>query len=457
MTKKVLLIGLDGAPPALLFERWRGQLANIGRLLENGTYARLRSTDPPVTCPAWMSLATGKNPGQLGFYGFKNRVDYAYHAYRLVSSEMVKEDTVWEILGRAGKRCVVLGVPPTYPPRPVNGWMVSCFLACGGKGPWTYPPELGPEIETEVGEYLFDVRDFRTDDKEHLLEQIYKMTRQRFALARYLLSRKKWDFFMLVEMGPDRIHHGFWSFTDPEHRRYRAGNPYENAIRDYYCYLDREIGELLKFVPEETLILVVSDHGAKRMDGGIALNQWLVDHGYLTLAEKPSQVLPLARAGVIWPRTYAWGEGGYCGRVYLNVKGREPQGAVEPSLYHQLRDELKRKLEALPDQSGRRLNTRVLTPEETYGRWKNIAPDLLIYFGDLSWRAIGSVGHPGWYLEENDTGPDDANHDCEGIFIMSGKRARGEIEGRHLVDVAPTVLDFFGIPVPADIEGRTIE
>ncbi|MEW6275002.1 MAG: alkaline phosphatase family protein, partial [Bacillota bacterium] len=249
----------------------------------------------------------------------------------------------------------------------------------------------------------------------------------------------------------------FWSFCEPAHRRYRSGNPYENAIRDYYLYLDREIGELLKTIPEDTLVLVVSDHGARRMEGGIALNQWLMDNSYLALAEKPAGPLPLARARVDWKRTLAWGEGGYCGRVFINVKGREPEGAVEPSAYQQLRNEIKKKLEALPDEQGRRLSNRVLTPEEAYGHWKNIAPDLLVYFGDLSWRAVGSVGHPSWYVSENDTGPDDANHDHEGILIMAGKRARGQIEGRHLMDVAPTVLNFFGIPVPADMEGKIIE
>jgi len=457
MARKALVIGLDGVPPALLFEQWSGQLPNIRRLMQNGTYARLRSTDPPITCPAWMSMATGKNPGRLGFYGFKNRADYTYHSYRLVSSEMIEEDPVWDILGRAEKRCLVLGVPPTYPPRPLNGWLVSCFLTPGGKSPGTYPIELGAEIKKAVGEYLPDIQNFRTADKTSLLKQIYRMTEKRFALARYLLGNKEWDFGLLVEMGPDRIHHGFWSFCEPAHRRYRPGNPYENAIRDYYLYLDREIGELLKTIPEDTLVLVVSDHGARRMEGGIALNQWLMDNSYLALAEKPAGPLPLARARVDWKRTLAWGEGGYCGRVFLNVKGREPEGAVEPSAYQQLRNEIKKKLEALPDEQGRCLSNRVLTPEEAYGHWKNIAPDLLVYFGDLSWRAVGSVGHPSWYVSENDTGSDDANHDHEGILIMSGKRARGQIEGRHLMDVAPTVLNFFGIPVPADMEGKIIE
>ena len=132
---------------------------------------------------------------------------------------------------------------------------------------------------------MLDVDDFRTADKEALLERVYAKTRKHWAVARTWRARTPWDFFMLVEMGLDRIHHGFWSYMDPEHHKYEPGNPFEQAIRDYYRYLDGELAALLELVPRDTLVLVVSDHGSKRMEGGICFNEWLIREGYLTLEE----------------------------------------------------------------------------------------------------------------------------------------------------------------------------
>lgn len=140
---------------------------------------------------------------------------------------------------------------------------------------------------------LVDVKDFRTEDKDYLLRQIYEMTRVRCQLIRRMITDKPWDFFMFVEMGVDRIHHGMWSYTDEGHWRFEPGNKHINAIRDYYIYLDREIGEMLALLPEDTVVMVASDHGAKRMDGGLAINEWLRREGYLTLAQDvPDKMTP---------------------------------------------------------------------------------------------------------------------------------------------------------------------
>jgi predicted AlkP superfamily phosphohydrolase/phosphomutase len=119
---------------------------------------------------------------------------------------------------------------------------------------------------------------------------------------------------MLVEMGVDRIHHGFWSHMDPAHHKYERGNPLESAILDYHRHVDGQLAELLALCPSDTLVLVVSDHGAKKMDGGICFNEWLMREGYLTLGEKPSKPTPIGRVPIDWTRTRAWGDGGYYGR-----------------------------------------------------------------------------------------------------------------------------------------------
>jgi predicted AlkP superfamily phosphohydrolase/phosphomutase len=459
MNRKVCIIGLDCAPPDLVFEKWRKELPVLSGLMEKGVYGPLESTIPPITIPAWTSMVTSKNPGKLGLYGFRNRQDYSYEKMIFANSLLVKEDTLWDILARSRKKVTLIGIPQTYPPRPVNGHMITCFLTPDTKSRYTYPESLKEEIRSWVGEYIIDVDKYRTEEKDKLLEQIYEMTKKQFKVAGHLLTEKEWDFFMMVVMGIDRIHHGFWKFHDPGHIKFEPGSKYENAIHDYYIYVDQSIGELLSHIDSETTVLVVSDHGAKAMVGGVCVNEWLMEKGYLHLKEKPVGVIPFGKAKVDWKRTVAWGEGGYYSRIFLNVKGREPEGVIDPSDYERVREDLRKSLEAITDGQGINIGTKVYKPEEIYSEVRRIPPDLIVYFGNLSWRSVGSIGLGSILTFENDTGPDDANHDTHGIFIMGGAnvKARGLREGLNLLDVAPTVLNLMGIEVPGDMEGKVIE
>jgi predicted AlkP superfamily phosphohydrolase/phosphomutase len=263
---------------------------------------------------------------------------------------------------------------------------------------------------------------------------------------------------MMVEMGPDRIHHGFWKYMDPTHPKHTPNHPYENAIRDYYQFLDREIGKLLKLFDSETALLVVSDHGARKMEGGICVNEWMLQEGYLTLEEYPSSVVPFNKVKVDWSKTKAWGEGGYYSRIFLNVQGREPQGVIPASNYEAFRDELIEKLECLGDKSGRPIGTKVYRPEELYPVLNGIPPDLICYFGNLDWRSVGSLGLRSVHTFENDTGPDDANHDWHGIFILRDSEDRKglEVSDLEIRDVAPTILELLGLPIPQDMEGVSL-
>ena len=299
---KVVVIGLDCAEPSLVFDRYADRLPNLTRLRERGVWGKLRSCDPPITVPAWMSMMSSKDPGTLGYYGFRNRADRSYEKMTTATSLAVKEPLLWDYLGKAGKKVVLLGVPQTYPPRPVNGWMVTDFLTPSIASNYTHPPDLKNEIAglPDVHPYEFDVSDFRTPDKGKIRDSLIRMTDKRFALARHLMTTKPWDFFMMVEMGTDRVHHAFWQYMDPAHHRHEPGNPFENVIPDYYEHVDARIGELLEVVPDDALVVVVSDHGAQCMDGGIALNEWLVQKGYLVLQEPPTAPSRLEALKVDW-------------------------------------------------------------------------------------------------------------------------------------------------------------
>jgi predicted AlkP superfamily phosphohydrolase/phosphomutase len=277
-------------------------------------------------------------------------------------------------------------------------------------------------------------------------------------VIRHYVQHSEWDYFQFVEIGLDRIHHGFWRYHDAQHVLYEPNSEFATVISDYYLYLDEELGRLLELLTEDTAILVVSDHGAQRLDGGFCVNEWLIQQGLLVLNQYPKEVTPFAKLDVDWSRTKVWSEGGYYARVFFNVKGREPQGTIAPEEYERFRDEIKAMFEATADDQGRALGTLVFKPEEIYRTVKNVAPDLVVHFGALYWRSIGGVGYPTIHVRENDSGPDDCNHAQFGSMILAAPNCtlRGEIQGAHLLNIAPTLLELGGYDVPPSMTGTSL-
>ncbi|MGH2694109.1 MAG: alkaline phosphatase family protein [Actinomycetota bacterium] len=467
--RRVMVIGLDCAPPEHVFDAYAGDMPNITKLRENGVWGPLESITPPITVPAWMCMMTSKDPGTLGIYGFRNRKDHTYEGLSFATSWAIKEPTVWDILSGVGKDSIVMSVPPSYPPKELKGVQIGCFLTPNDEADYTYPKELKSELKAAVGEYVFDVRNFRTDNTQYIIDESYRMTEQRFKAADHLLQTKPWDFFAMVEMGPDRLNHGIWSFIDPNHPRFKPDNPYREALREYYRYLDGKVGELLdRHADENTTVLVVSDHGAKAMVGGVCFNEWLVTEGYLAFDEDgsggtgsggmPNEITPINKMSINWSKTMAWGDGGYYGRLFLNVEGREPNGVIPQREYESVRAELISKIEAMTDHEGKPLGNKALKPEDIYVTPNGVPPDLIVIFGGLRWRSVGSLGHGSIYTFENDTGPDEANHAEYGIFIMNNAPGQqpGRRDGLHLWDVHCTVLDLFGLPPAKGALGKSV-
>lgn len=455
---KICVLGLDCAAPGIAFEDKR--LKNFRRLMDSGTWGRLESVIPPITVPAWMCLSTSQDPGSLGVYGFRNRVNHTYSGLGIADSRSIQTPAIWNYLGDQGKKSIIVGVPPGFPPRKINGISVSCFLTPDSdKDEFTHPPEIKKEINDLVGHYPCDVPGFRTDDKAWLRDQIFDMSRKQWTVVKHFLKNKEWDYFHYVDIGLDRVHHGFWDSFDKEHVHYKAGNAYENVIPDYYLWLDQQIGEVMELLDKDTVLLIVSDHGAQRLDGGFAVNEWLIQEGLLVLNEPPPPgITPFAKLKVNWAKTKVWSEGGYYARVFFNVEDREPRGIIPKAQYESFRDEMKQRFEALTDANGKPLNSLVFKPEEIYHSVRNVAPDLIVHFGRLYWRSIGSVGHGRLHLEENDTGPDACNHAQFGMFILNAPNSplKGEFQGARLLDIAPTLMDLAGYEIPGAMQGKSL-
>jgi predicted AlkP superfamily phosphohydrolase/phosphomutase len=459
---RVLVIGLDALSPDLV-ARWRAELPNLGRVMQNGIYGPLQSITQPITPAAWTAMISGRNPGHFGFTDFTYRVGNAYTDFRLVHSRVIRVPTLYSLLAAAGRRVLEVGVPISYPPLDLaNGVSVSCFMAPSLDKPIVHPPELQAELLGQTSSpYLLDASladDTREFDRDDLLARIREMDRQRFDLAGHLMESRDWDLLFMVAMGTDRVGHYFMRFLDPAHGRYDPDPRYADAIRDHYRYCDARIGELVERAGADTVVMVVSDHGIQRLDGKVNLNQWLADRGYLRLEGPLDRPTPLSRAPVDWRRTRAWARG-WGGQIYLNVQGREPEGCVSPSEVEGLLAELAAGLSGLTTVDGRPLQVATMRRRDLYsGVHAERCPDLFVQFDGLRYLTSDQVGHAGLLTPVAELGADDASHAPAGFLAMAGPQvpAGGRFEALDILDVAPTVLSLLGVPVPADLDGRPV-
>jgi predicted AlkP superfamily phosphohydrolase/phosphomutase len=246
---------------------------------------------------------------------------------------------------------------------------------------------------------------------------------------------------MMVEMGPDRLHHALW-------RQMQPGGPLEAEARNYYATLDAHVAELIANAGEETTLIVASDHGARSMTGGVRINEWLRAHGWLEVSG----------GEIDWSRTRAWGEGGYHARIMLNVAGRETHGIVPRQDYEAERARLAEALGKMSGPDGVSLGNVVLRPEDAYREVRGLPPDLIVCLGDLAWRSLGTLGAGEVFTAGDDASDDGCNHDWNGIFIAAGPdfAARGPIDGMRIEDVARTILARFAIPPPTGMHGRDL-
>jgi predicted AlkP superfamily phosphohydrolase/phosphomutase len=437
-----MLIGLDCVPPALAFERYADLMPNLSALRARGAWGALRSTTPPITVPAWTSMVSGRDPGELGLYGFRarNAPDYAL---RRVDARDVRAPRVWDLLAERGKRSSVLFVPPSSPPFPLSGELVSCFLH-DGEGPSTFPERLRGELEARFGPYLADV-DVREGSSEALFAALCAMTRQHFAIARHIWTTRDPDFLMLVEIGPDRLHHAFFDAIDPEHPRHHEASAWREFGARYYALLDQELGALCTLADADTDILVASDHGARASRGCFLINQWLIERGLLTLRERPAHPMPLTPELIDFERTRAWAEGGYYARVFMNVRGRERHGVVPASEADELCAQIRAGLLSVSGPNGEPWQNRVEAPRDLYRAVRGDAPDLLAILDQLSVRALSLVGSEQLHRARDPRGGDAANHDMLGIFALAGPHvsARGALPECSIYDVGKSVLALF--------------
>jgi predicted AlkP superfamily phosphohydrolase/phosphomutase len=283
---KVLVIGIDGGSPRLI-EQWRNELPNFRRFTEEGVSGELTSTLPPWTCPAWLSFATGKNPGKLGIYGW----DYIDPPNRtqLIDWSVFKLNPIWDQVANVGMKTVCVGLPLTYPPKPINGIVVSGFPAPSRKRDYTYPPELVHEIDGLVGDGYgpepgVTNPEFMRGGIFGFLRTLNSHTEKTAVITRHLLKNYPADLFITVFVATDRVQHNLWHLMDPSHPRYKPQrHSADNPVLATYKQIDSVLGSLLEAVDKNTYVIIVSDHGFGPFHGMFYINAWLMRKGWLVL------------------------------------------------------------------------------------------------------------------------------------------------------------------------------
>jgi len=479
-------------------------LPTLERLMTQGVTAPLNSTIPHTSAPAWCAFMTGKNPGKTGIYDFLFRQPDSYN-FTPHNGLMRAGKTLWGLLSDHGRRVGVLNVPMTYPVESVNGALVSGWMTPYQARDFVYPPELLNELETALGAYtIYPAATFRPGQEEAYFEACHRLLEARTASARFLMSRDPWDFFMTVFFDTDRILHQLWHYVDPQHpwRNGDRDQDKSSPIRHYFQHLDACIGQLLESAGEDTLVMVMSDHGMGTARNMVVLNTWLLEEGWLYLRNTPiSQLkrqffqagftlrnvhqwvdrLGLAKHAeykvmysadrllkklflsfddVDWSRSRAYSFGRSVGPLYLNVKGREPQGIIQPGReYQQTRDELAAQAREMRNPlTGEKLVREVLYREDVYsGPYVEQAPDLILLPADEADNFYGLAD----FGDNRVVAPMyryAGMHRQHGLVILHGSPIRpgAVLPEADIVDLAPTILHAMELPIPSDMDGHAL-
>jgi predicted AlkP superfamily phosphohydrolase/phosphomutase len=503
----ILVVGLDGATFDLMLP-WieQGHLPHLGRMLRSGARSRLESTIPPITPCAWSSFMTGKNPGKHGLFDFIE--PDGERGFRFTNASFRDGETIWGCLSRHGRRVGVVNVPMTYPPEPVNGFLISGLDTPHEHSAYMYPVEIRHELKEAGIRYRIDQQhlgNMRTNARRRQqLTAIFDAETSRTAALRQLSEQRDCDFRMIVYGATDQVQHHFWHFMDETHDKFDAegAKEFRHAIRDTYMHCDEQLGLLLDECDEDTIVVVMSDHGFGPMTNvRLRMNQILRDAGLLTFDEaaapgKMKQAVAgwldkllrstlssdtkrtiaglfprlrvwfenLDEAKIDWTKTSAYVNEAYRSSPAIWLNRLQSMSDAEVRL---LRERIEVIMLSLVDpKTGGLVISNCHRPHDIYhGPHTAKAPDLLPSWWEdgflLDQSAPGKNAPP---AVERSTAPLEggvefaASHRLDGVLMMSGGPIQKELafEGARIIDVAPTVLYLMGLPVPDDMDGRVL-
>jgi predicted AlkP superfamily phosphohydrolase/phosphomutase len=504
VNRKVLIIGLDGATWTNL-QPWidEGNLPHLAKLVAEGAAGLLTTTIPPVSASAWVSFATGCNPGQHGAFDFVFPRPNAYDI-GVVNVNVRSVPPFWKVIEDAGGQVGLASVPITYPPQPIHGWTVCGFLVPNEQAVYTQPPELKEQIK--VAGLTWPLHEFegnRSRDPRKFLQDMRYFDESRTQVVTWLMRNRPWDLVSFVIKTTDTTQHEIWHLLDPQHPRHDAAMAarVKDDILAYFQAMDACVGQLVEAAGPEATVIVMSDHGGGPFEKFFHVNNWLASQGFLKFKRTPLslvkralfaagftpitalKIVNLLRLGklrknvkrgrgrgwmgqlflslrdVDWTRTQAFSIGNF-GQIYINTKGARPQGIVEPGAeYEAVRDRIIRQALALrdPASSDAVIHAAYKREELYHGGRLNHAPDIILHTNRSKYVSFGHADFGSNKLIEPSIGQT-GHHTMEGIVILRGAdiQAGTCIEGANIIDIAPTVLALMSLPIPAEMDGQVL-
>ncbi|MFO7691550.1 MAG: alkaline phosphatase family protein [Vicinamibacterales bacterium] len=345
--------------------------------------------------------------------------------------------------------------------------------------PISSPASFSSQINDRLGffrtlgwaEATWPLNEDRLDEKA-FMDDLYRAFDDRAQVALHRLDARKWDLLVWVSESTDRVQHMMWRFIDKTHPMYNEADAakYGDSILRVYRRADQVVGEVLEHLPPDTQVLVLSDHGFHSFRHAVNLNTWLVNEGFLAIKGQRTEMKGMNEMflgsgefweNVDWPRTKAYAMG--LGQVFINLKGREGDGAVDPAEYQAVVDDLASRLMGLTDpRNGARIVSNVYKRDEIYsGPFLKDAPDLQVGMMDgyrVSWQTTLGGSPPGDIVYPNTRkwSGDHCGFDYKtipGLLITNRKLA---VQDPRIIDIGPTVLKYFGVPIPKDMDGKPL-
>lgn len=508
MSSRVFLLGWDGATWDILRPLMaEGRLPVLQSLMKKGVSGTLQSVFPPLSPVAWTTVMTGKNSGKHGIFEFLEHHHNPLQG-KVNSSRAIKSELVWETAGRYGKRTVAGGVPMSYPPRPINGFFVGDFLSPADSADFSSDPAAFEAMKKSLGG-KYRAWATVTHDGGHeadALADLQSFLTEHLAAVEYMATHHEWDLFMYDLMATDRIQHELWHAWQPSHMKAKGRDltKIRDGFIEFWESLDAGVGRILEKLGPETNVILMSDHGFGPIEWYVNFNVWLLDEGFIKLKNSlyvrqkhwffrrgvtPEWIYKimtklgladqrvsrfqgkqdnfwdrLATSGFLsgkhidWSQTLAYAQGNF-GQIFLNIKGRQPNGCIEPADAPALLERIKeRLLEIKHPETGEPLVERVIERDELYsGPLSHMGPDLTVVLKDWNYRTIGLHEFTTHKTISPAFGPT-GDHRMEGMIVGTGPAFEpgAEPQNASLLDIAPTVLHLLGVPVPEDMDGRVL-
>ncbi|HJH29874.1 MAG TPA: hypothetical protein C5S50_01020 [Methanosarcinaceae archaeon] len=465
---KMIVLGLDGATWRLI-QPWAesNQLPNFKKLMDNGSWGNLKSTYPPITPPAWTSMTTGKNPAKHGIFGF---LKLENEKFRLYQSKDKKEPEIWDYL--QNKKSIVINLPVSYPPKKINGIMVSGMYTPSKESNFAHPSEIKDELLDEFPDYRFELSwGEYTGNKTRFLDELYKMTDNRMKLFNHLFDKKEWDLMFYVFIGTDRIQHIYWD---------------QDELLKYYKYIDTFLGEVVEKIErqaEKINLFIVSDHGFNQINKTVDINKLLYAHKFLVLKKDQSLNKKIVfKIGINKSNAIEFIKKMGLLKLYKRLPNKvndfiSKQIPGETNIVTDIskensraysngfgtvfftsndgNDEIINKIQNLKDpENGRNVIKEIHIKRDLFsGRFIDEAPDAVL------------IPCEGYKLSKNSSDEvisnetfEKADHEIDGILLAYGPDIKcSNFKTASIYDIAPTILHLFGSPIPDDMDGRVLK